>query len=243
MADTVIQRTDFRHLERLRVRWAEVDLQKIVFNAHYLMYFDTAVAGYWRAMRLPYHETMEIVQGDFFARKATVEYLASARYEDLIDVGVRCARIGNSSMALACAVFRGSQLLVHGELLYVFADPKTQTSRPIPPPLRAWFDAFEAGQPMLDVRCEADAGNADAMRAVAVSRMGTPLGSVSGVRQGKTVTIGGPDVLPGLRGSGIGRALVDTLAAAAKQRGATEALLQPPIDDAELPGVEPRRVL
>ncbi|MEO8060823.1 MAG: 4-hydroxybenzoyl-CoA thioesterase, partial [Burkholderiales bacterium] len=42
-------RTDFRFSERLRVRWAEIDAQKIVFNGHYLMYFDTAVAGYWRA--------------------------------------------------------------------------------------------------------------------------------------------------------------------------------------------------
>ena len=30
-------RTDFRFYERLRVRWAEVDMQKVVFNGHYLM--------------------------------------------------------------------------------------------------------------------------------------------------------------------------------------------------------------
>ena len=33
---------------RMRVPWAEVDMQKIVFNAHYLMYLDTAMAEYWR---------------------------------------------------------------------------------------------------------------------------------------------------------------------------------------------------
>jgi YbgC/YbaW family acyl-CoA thioester hydrolase len=241
MAEPVIRRSDFRHLERLRVRWAEVDLQKIVFNAHYLMYFDTAVAGYWRAMRLPYHETMELLAGDFYARKASVDYLASARYEDLIDVGVRCGRIGNSSMVLACAVFRGEQLLVHGELLYVFADPKTQTSRPIPPPLRAWFEAFEAGEPMLDVRCADD--GPDAIVATVASRLGTPLGSARGVLIGGSVRIGEITVLPPLRASGIGPALVDALSAAAERRGATEALLDEPIDDAELPGFLPRRAL
>ena len=51
-----MKRTDFRYLDRQRVRWAEIDAQKIVFNAHYLMYFDTAVAGYWRALALPYAE-------------------------------------------------------------------------------------------------------------------------------------------------------------------------------------------
>ena len=116
-------RTDFRFFERLRVRWVEVDMQQIVFNAHYLMYFDTAVAGYWRALAMPYHDTMSYLGGDLYARKATVEYVASARYDDQIEVGVRTQRVGNSSMVLACAVFRGEQLLVSGELVYVFADP------------------------------------------------------------------------------------------------------------------------
>ena len=49
-----MQRSDFRCLHRLRVRCAEVDMQKIVFNAHYLMYIDTAMSDYWRALALPY---------------------------------------------------------------------------------------------------------------------------------------------------------------------------------------------
>ena len=60
------KRAEFRHFDRLRVRWVEVDMQKIVFNGHYLMYFDTAVAGYWRALALPYHDTMQQLQGDLF---------------------------------------------------------------------------------------------------------------------------------------------------------------------------------
>ena len=63
-----MNRTDFRYAERLRVRWVEVDLQKIVFNGHYLMYFDTAVAGWWRAMALPFEATMHDLGGDFFVR-------------------------------------------------------------------------------------------------------------------------------------------------------------------------------
>src|SRR5690606_6735443 len=135
-----MQRSDFRHLDRQRVRWAEVDMQKIVFNGHYLMYFDTAVAGYWRAMAMPYEATMVQLQGDLYVRKATVEYEGSAQYDDLLETGIRCARIGRSSMVFAAAVFRGEQRLVHGELVYVFADPATQTSRPVPPELRALLE-------------------------------------------------------------------------------------------------------
>src|SRR4030095_12568911 len=122
------QRSEFRYFDRLRVRWAEVDMQKIVFNGHYLMYFDTAVGGYWRAMALPYQQTMEYLGGDLFVRKSTLDYHASARYDDVLDVAIRCARIGNSSLVLHAAAFRAEELLVSGELVYVFGGPEQQTS-------------------------------------------------------------------------------------------------------------------
>ena len=147
-----MKRTDFRYLDRQRVRWAEIDAQKIVFNGHYLMYFDTAVAGYWRALALPYAETMEHLGGDLFVRKASIEYEASACYDDVIDTGIRCTRVGTSSIVFAAAVFRADTLLVQGELVYVFADPVEQTSRPVPRELRETFESFEAGRPMVDVR-------------------------------------------------------------------------------------------
>ena len=145
-------RSDFRFFERLRVRWAEVDMQSIVFNGHYLMYFDTAVAGYWRALAIPYHETMSYLGGDFYVRKSTLEYSASARYDDQLEVGVRTQRTGNSSMVLTCAAYRGEQLLVSGELIYVFADPASMSSKPIPQEFRDLLQAYESGKSMVDVR-------------------------------------------------------------------------------------------
>ncbi len=145
-------RQDYRFFHRLRVRWAEVDMQKIVFNAHYLMYFDTAIADYWRAMRLPYEASMHALQGDMFVKKATVEYHASARLDDTVDVGLKCARIGKSSIVFTGDIFRGDELLISCELLYVFADPATQKSKPVPDALRNMFNAFEAGEPMVDIR-------------------------------------------------------------------------------------------
>jgi YbgC/YbaW family acyl-CoA thioester hydrolase len=284
------KRTDFRHLERLRVRWAEVDLQKIVFNGHYLMYFDTAVAGYWRAMALPYHETMEHLAGDLYVRKATVEYHASAQYDDQLDVGIRTQRIGNSSMLLSCGAFRGEQLLVGGELVYVFADPATMTSKPVPQQLRGVLEAFEAGQPMVDVRIgswqelgtaaqairkqvfideqkipaemEWDGIDPDSVHALARNRFGVPLATgrllehVPGVAK-----IGRMAVMPSMRGSRIGRAVLDALLQAARARGDREALLHaqcsaapfyaragfvergPVFEEAGIPHVEMVRVL
>ena len=55
-----MKRQDFRFSHRMRVRWVEVDMQKIVFNGHYLMYFDTAVTDYWRRLAMPYADTLRM---------------------------------------------------------------------------------------------------------------------------------------------------------------------------------------
>ena len=123
-----MKRQDFRFFHRLRVRWVEVDMQKIVFNAHYLMYFDTAISDYWRALAMPYEEAMVQLGGDLYVKKASIEYHGSAVFDDRIDVALRCDRVGNSSMVFAGAIFRGEELLITCELIYVFA-----TRHPKPP--------------------------------------------------------------------------------------------------------------
>lgn len=139
-------RAAFRFFHRLRVRWAEVDLQKIVFNPHYLMYVDTALADYWRALALPYEQSLHTMGGDLFVRKSTLEFHASAVYDDVLDVGLRCARVGNSSLQLVSGIFRGEQLLVGAELVYVFADPAAKVSLPVPQVLRDLLTRYEQGQ-------------------------------------------------------------------------------------------------
>jgi YbgC/YbaW family acyl-CoA thioester hydrolase len=249
-----MNRGEFRFFDRLRVRWAEVDMQKIVFNGHYLMYFDTAVAGYWRAMAMPYHETMEYLDGDLYVRKATLEYLTSARYDDNLEVGIRCSRIGNSSILFGAAAFRGDTLLVSGELVYVFANPKSQTSLPVPAQLRTLLQDFEAGKPMLDVRLGAwdelgreaqairtsvfvqeqqipaemewDAADASCVHAVAYNRFGMALGTGRLLEHAPGVAkIGRMAVLQTMRGADIGRALLEALVDCARQRGEHEVLL------------------
>jgi YbgC/YbaW family acyl-CoA thioester hydrolase len=249
-----MKRTEFRCFDRLRVRWAEIDAQKIVFNGHYLMYFDTAIAAYWRALALPYHETMAYLGGDLYVRKATLEYEGSARYDDMLDVGVRCGRIGTSSILFHGAVFRADEGLVGCELVYVFADPQTQTSKPVPQELREVLQSFEAGRSMVDVRVggwdelgaaaqairtevfireqkipaemEWDAADAECVHAVAYNRFGLALATgrllqhVPGVAK-----IGRMAVSRAMRGSGVGRHVLEALMKAARARGDREAIL------------------
>jgi YbgC/YbaW family acyl-CoA thioester hydrolase len=147
-AISTLQRTSFRLLHRMRVRWVEVDMQKIVFNGHYLMYLDNAMADYWRALSLPYEVAMHQLGGDLYVKKASLEYHASAKYDDVLDVGLACTRLGNASLTFTGGIFQGDKLLVSAELIYVYANPATQTAQPIPPVLRSLFTRFEAGETM-----------------------------------------------------------------------------------------------
>ena len=140
-------RDDYRFAHRMRVRWAEVDKQGIVFNGHYLMYFDVAITEYWRAAGVPYPQGLVEHGSDLYVVKSTVEYHRSAEYDDEIDVCARVARIGRSSMNFALEIHRGSDHLVSGEVVYVNADPETRRSAPVPEFLRQAVAALEGRDP------------------------------------------------------------------------------------------------
>jgi len=146
-------RADFVCAPSLRVRWAEVDMQKIVFNGHYLTYIDTAIAEYWREIGLPYPQGyVERYSSDVYLRKATVEYLGSARYDDLLTVCCRVARLGRSSMTFHFEIYRENEApaedapLITAELVYVNADPSMQPA-PLPDDLRERVRRYERVAP------------------------------------------------------------------------------------------------
>jgi YbgC/YbaW family acyl-CoA thioester hydrolase len=119
------RREDFRRLHRLcGCAGPEVDLQGIVFNGHYLLYLDTALAEHWRAMALPYVDALRRLGGDLFVRHRRSTTAPPARFDDLLEVGIRCERIGTSSITFGGALYRHERALVEGELVYVFADPR-----------------------------------------------------------------------------------------------------------------------
>jgi len=135
----------FRLRHPLRVRWAELDPQNIVFNGHYLTYFDIGITEYWRTIGLPYPDGIAGTGGDLFAVRSVLNYHSSARYDDMLEICVRAAKLGNSSMSFEMAVFRGDARLVSGEMVYVNADPESRTSRPLPEKLRRAIESWEAG--------------------------------------------------------------------------------------------------
>jgi len=136
-------RQDFSFFHQLRVRWSEVDMQAIVFNGNYLNYFDVAFTEYWRATTLPDVIAQAETGLEMFARKAGIEYHAPARFDDVLDIGVRCAQIGRSSMRFVLEIYQGDQHLVSGEMTYVYADSRERKSMPVPEAWRERLIAME----------------------------------------------------------------------------------------------------
>lgn len=90
-------RANFVFSTRVRVRYAEIDAQAVVFNSRYLEYGDVAVTEYWRAAGL--HGNGDAWAAlEFHVARALVEYKAPIRYDEEIDLYTRTTRIGRSSL-------------------------------------------------------------------------------------------------------------------------------------------------
>jgi len=252
---TPLSPADFRVIERLRVRWAEVDAQQVVFNGHYLMYADTALSAWWRAQALAWGPTLEALGGDLFVRRSVLEHEAPARLDDVLEIGVRYAGVGRSSLRFEVAVFHEQRRLATVSLVYVWVDEHSRQPAPVPPALSGAFAAFEAGSEPVSVQVgdwarlqpaaqpvrtevfvqeqqipaelELDAADATAVHAVAFNALGAALGTgrlLAADAQGLG-RIGRMAVRRPLRGSRVGRRVLDALVEAARARGDRGVLL------------------
>ena len=132
----------FRYL--LRVRYAECDAQKVVFNSRYGDYIDLAVTEFMRVLG---YASLLIDGGlDYQLVKQTLEWKAPARFDQVLAVSVRAARLGTTSFTLATEfrIHGQERLLAQGETVYVLVDAGSLEKRPLPDDVRA---ALEQGAP------------------------------------------------------------------------------------------------
>ena len=142
--ETTDPRAGFRLITPLRVRYAEADMQGIVFNAHYLAFADVAVSEYFRALiAASGHEYTtdsfsKLFGGDNWVRHAELDYRAPARAEDMLDLCLRITRFGRTSYSILVHIVRGDTLLNVIKLTYVWFDP---SSGEVAPVAQSYIDA------------------------------------------------------------------------------------------------------
>ena len=128
-----------------RVGFSDTDAQGIVYYGRYLPYFDLARVEYLRHLGLLKLETGIEEGHEFVMRASSVEYFAPARFDDLIEIFVRMARIGRTSATFECAAYRAEddQLMVTAEQTLVLVDLDERKAAPIPDNYRQRIRAFE----------------------------------------------------------------------------------------------------
>ncbi len=128
-------------------RYAEIDQQGVVFNGHYLTWFDEACTGFLDHLGVTYPGLIEAGY-DIQVVRSEIDYAAPVRWRDEVRVSVRCARIGTTSFTLEFAVLRrngdtGEDAAVQGRNVYVVVSTQDWAKRPIPDLLRRALDGPE----------------------------------------------------------------------------------------------------
>ncbi len=122
-------------------RFAEVDQQNVVFNAHYLTWFDEAVTGYFDHLGTSYPDLMSVGL-DMQLVHTEIDYAAPVRWRDTVRVAVACENVGTTSFTIGFSVLsrrdNSDELLaVRGRNIYVVVSTDDWTKRPVPDALRS----------------------------------------------------------------------------------------------------------
>ncbi|WP_062309701.1 acyl-CoA thioesterase [Alicyclobacillus sendaiensis] len=127
----------FRYHYDLEVRWSEVDAQRIVFNANYLMYLDLAYQEFFRSELRLYDDVPTTV-----IATSTQTFLKPARWRDKLSIWIRPKRIGNTSVTLEFVMTREGEPIFRAETVYVHVN---ENGRPEPIPA-FWRERLRAYQ-------------------------------------------------------------------------------------------------
>jgi len=132
----------FKYSALTRVGFSDTDAQGIVYYGRYLPYFDSA--------RVEYHRHLDLLETrprehELVMRANTIEYQAPARFDDLIEVFIRVAKIGRTSLTYECAAYREEDdvLMVTATQTLVLVDLAERHACPIPDSYRESIGAFE----------------------------------------------------------------------------------------------------
>jgi len=130
----------------LRVRYGEVDMQKVVYNPRYGEYVDIAGSEFLKAA-LP--DPADLTNGNFEYQlvKLLIEWKGPARFDDVLEIEVRSKALGRTSFTLAFAFRkRGeSEPFLTAETVNVLVDAASWQKRPIPADLAARLQAGARG--------------------------------------------------------------------------------------------------
>lgn len=122
----------YRH--SIRVRYGECDMQGIVFNAHYLAYFDDAFDHYLRL-----HGWSEVQGWEIMLKRCEIVWQGGLQVEETVDIDLSLARWGTTSFDIRFLGSVAGEERVECTTTYVVVDGVEHAPKPIPAELRSMF--------------------------------------------------------------------------------------------------------
>src|SRR5437762_10605714 len=130
----------------LRVRYAECDAQKVVFNSRYAEYVDVGINEFLRAAGVH----AQFVDGpiDFQLVKQTIEWNGPARFDQVLELAIVPVRLGRTSFTFRTDVriAGAAEPIVTVETVYVLVDAKSLAKMEIPDAIRSALSEGAAGR-------------------------------------------------------------------------------------------------
>ena len=130
---------------RFRIRYSEVDAQKIVYNSHYLTFLDVSIFEFFDAIGFNQEEYIKETNNEFHTVRAVVEYKAPATLGDTIEVLTRIKKIGNSSITFQQEIYlhKSDKLLATGEIVWVNTNQEEMVPTTVPDYLRQLLKDYQ----------------------------------------------------------------------------------------------------
>jgi acyl-CoA thioester hydrolase len=129
-------RSDFPHILAIPTRWMDNDAYQHVNNVVYYSYFDTAVNQF-----LIERGVLDIHKDRVVGMVVDTgcSYFSSIAFPDTVHVGMRVAKLGNSSVRYELALFRNDATspAAAGHFVHVYVDRDSNRPVPVPAAVRA----------------------------------------------------------------------------------------------------------
>lgn len=121
----------------MRVRYGECDAQQVVFNARYADYVDVAMTEYFREA-VGGFETLLAKGLDNQVVSLQIDWLSSARFDDVLEINVATKKVGNTSYSFELTISHAHSKtkIANCSITYVMVDTKTYQKTPVPDWLR-----------------------------------------------------------------------------------------------------------
>ena len=128
-----------------RIRYSEVDGQKIVYNSHYLTFLDVSIFEFFDAIGFNQEKYIKETNNEFHTVRAVVEYKAPATLGDTIEVLTRIKKIGNSSITFQQEIYlhESDKLLATGEIVWVNTNQEEMVPTTVPDYLKQLLKDYQ----------------------------------------------------------------------------------------------------